>query len=228
MTSNNDKNDWNRTILYIFDAPNAIGDLKERMNYAKLMIPSHPQIKFVNHWKVHDIEDILMWSSIENGDVEGLMLHSSNHRYMIGRHPSILKLKVFSFFFLQIFPFFESILLIWKYLDSKNRMWKSDWISFSQKSSSCIAVRTIFFKNDFIFFVDFNFKKFYRKSNTNVWVHSRQNYQRMISNFPIGTNVNVFYYEKHESGVPRNAALCKLQSQYGISFLFFSFKEIDC
>lgn len=47
------------------------------------------------HHKVFDIEDVIRWSNVPDNDaIEGLMLHASS-KYIQGRHPAVLKQKVF-------------------------------------------------------------------------------------------------------------------------------------
>lgn len=87
---------WYRLKLYVFDVPNAPGNLFERLNYLKTYLAAHPsgyieiieQIPIVNH---QHIQDFLAQVNAQKG--EGIVLRNPDALYERKRSSQILKLK---------------------------------------------------------------------------------------------------------------------------------------
>jgi hypothetical protein len=86
---------WNAATVVIIDAPMIVGDIKERLSYAKHAMIPHDKIKFPLEWKVYDVEDILHWR-IDQPDTSSSLLYirESCMSYVQGKTPCLLQVKV--------------------------------------------------------------------------------------------------------------------------------------
>jgi hypothetical protein len=88
---------WSHIVAIVFDAPFLQGNIMERVQHAKRMIPNNNKIYFVEYWRIEDIHKVFEWRKKYDRIGKGLILRSNIDRYIQGRNPFFLKVKVFNY-----------------------------------------------------------------------------------------------------------------------------------
>jgi hypothetical protein len=89
---------WKDATIHIFDAPFAHGNIQQRMKMAMDSLKPNANIRFVQYWKVKNLQQILHEVRDNLGRHSGLILRDPKVEYIQGRSPTYLKFKVEHFF----------------------------------------------------------------------------------------------------------------------------------